>query len=149
MTDTDNFETAHNRHDEPLKNAIELNKTAVFDALATANIDSVVVDFDGEGDEGQLDNVAAYRNGEPLPLPAISLTLRRTNGMGSGELMPVETPLCEAIETLCYDYLSQEHDGWQNSNGAYGDFTFDVSARRIELQFHARFMDPTDYAYTF
>ncbi len=35
------------------------NKTALFDALATANITAVVVTFDGYGDSGQIENIEA------------------------------------------------------------------------------------------
>ncbi len=35
----------------------------------------------------------------------------------------------DAIERLAYDFLEETHDGWENSDGAYGDFIFDVAER--------------------
>jgi hypothetical protein len=49
--------------------------------------------------------------------------------------------LREAIEELCYGYLTQEHGGWENNDGAFGEFTFDVRAASIKLEFNARFTD--------
>src|SRR3546814_9296187 len=39
----------------------------------------------------------------------------------------------EAIEDLAYDLLRQTHCGWENNDGAYGEFTFDVTAGTITL----------------
>jgi hypothetical protein len=32
------------------------------------------------------------------------------------------------------------HDGWENSDGAYGDFTFDIAERTITLDYNERYM---------
>jgi hypothetical protein len=45
--------------------------------------------------------------------------------------------------------LNEEHGGWENSDGAYGEFRFDVGARSIHLEFNARFMDATNYSHDF
>ena len=37
--------------------ALPLNKSALFDALAAAGIQTVVIEFDGCGDSGQLENI--------------------------------------------------------------------------------------------
>jgi hypothetical protein len=57
--------------------------------------------------------------------------------------------LDEAIVDLCYDYLEYEHGGWENNDGAYGEFTFDVAERHVELSFNARFSDSVHYSHTF
>jgi hypothetical protein len=53
------------------------------------------------------------------------------------------------IKTLCYDYLAQKHDGWENNEGAYGTFEFDVRNRTVNLEFNARFVDTAIHNYTF
>jgi hypothetical protein len=40
--------------------------------------------------------------------------------------------LHEAIDTLCYDYLEGSHGGWENNDGAFGEFHFDVDQRRVD-----------------
>ncbi len=61
---------------------------------------------------------------------------------------PVRThdlPLREAVEELCYGYLEQKYGGWENNDGAFGEFRFDVAERRIALDFNGRF---TDYSHS-
>jgi hypothetical protein len=57
--------------------------------------------------------------------------------------------LREAIEELCYDYLSDKHDGWENNDGGFGTFVFDVATRAIELEFNARFIEFTTSTHEF
>jgi hypothetical protein len=44
----------------------------------------------------------------------------------------------DAIEKLVYDLLQQTYSGWQDNQGAYGDFLFDVAERTITLKFNER-----------
>ena len=55
------------------------------------------------------------------------------------------SPSEEAIETLVYDVLNQTHGGWENNDGACGDFTFDVAERTITLDYNERHME-SDYS---
>jgi hypothetical protein len=57
--------------------------------------------------------------------------------------------MAEAIEQLCYDFLEQEHGGWENNDGAFGEFTFNVAERTVELEFNGRFSDFTTSSHTF
>ena len=118
-------------------NANELNKTVVFDALAAACLTRVTVEFDGEGDSGQINGIAAHAGEAPAELPSTSLKLHRAPQNG-GDLRTAEATLRDAIETLCYDYLSQTHGGWENNDGAYGEFIFDVAERTITLDYNER-----------
>ncbi len=47
--------------------------------------------------------------------------------------------IADAIERLAYDLLAQTHCGWENNDGAYGDFTFDVAERTITLDYNERY----------
>ena len=55
----------------------------------------------------------------------------------------------EAIETLGYDCLEEDHGGWENNDGAYGEFTFDVAERTITLDYNERHMESDHSAHTF
>jgi hypothetical protein len=81
-----------------------------------------------------------------LPTSAISLRSLQWN---SDEVTVEQKPLQAAIEILCYDFLLQEHGGWENNDGAYGEFTFDVAARTVELEFHGRYTDVHTTTHTF
>ncbi len=116
------------------------NKDSVFDALAAAGVTAVVVDFDGEGDSGQINGVVALRGGDHIALPATKVAVRVVP-YGKTNAFRTEQDLEQAIETLCYNYLGETHDGWENNDGAYGEFRFGVAARTIALEFNGRFTD--------
>jgi hypothetical protein len=148
MTDIEDFATMYENHRKALAEANTLNKTAVFDALSAAGITRVLADFDGEDDNGQIQNIAAYCGDDVRILPELSLETQRV-AWGSGKRDSEQATLQGAIAALCYDYLSQEHDGWENNDGAFGEFTFDVAEASIGLEFNARFSDATLFSHTF
>ncbi len=124
------------------------NKTAIFDVLAAANIHLVLVEFDGEGDSGQIESLTVVHNEEPVAMPVASVTLRQTS-WGSDEPVTFEFTLREGIEALCYDLLEEEHGGRENNDGAFGEFRLDVVKRTVELEFHGRFTDVSTSHHTF
>ena len=64
---------------------------------------------------------------------------------GSNDIYRQSLSIHDAIEALVYSFLGQTHDGWENSDGAYGDFTFDVADRTITLDYNERRME-SDYS---
>jgi len=145
MTD---FLDYYSRHLEEVTKANAINKPIVFDALAAAGLTRITVEFDGVGDSGQIDDVTAYAGDTPADLPSVSLTLHLV-AQNKGDPKTTEVSLNDAIETLCYDYLSQTHGGWENNDGAYGTFEFDVRERCIRLDFNERFTDSTCHSHNF
>jgi hypothetical protein len=116
------------------------NKTALFDALAAASITVVVVTFDGYGDSGQIENIEAKAGDEIVPLPVAIIEIARPV-WGSNDIDRQSLSIHDAIEALAYSFLGQTHDGWENSDGAYGDFAFDVADRTITLDYNERRME--------
>lgn len=57
---------------------------------------------------------------------------------GSLEIVRETFTVKEAIERLAYDFLEETHGGWENNEGAYGDFLFDVTERMITLNYNER-----------
>jgi hypothetical protein len=148
MSDTDDFRASYKNHQKAVAEANVINKGAVFDALVAAGVTSVSVEFDGEGDSGQIGTITASAGETPVTLPANPVTLRQSS-WNSDKIATQVTTLYEAIETLCYDYLEQQQDGWENNDGAFGEFTFNVAERSIELEFNSRFSDSTLFNYSF
>ena len=140
MNDPDTVMSTYERERQARAKLSEANKQAVFDALAAANINQVHVEFDGEGDQGQIESVIALREEERAEFPNVGVIIRH---VPSGEYDPIRTieQIEKAIETLCYDYLEETHGGWENNDGAYGDFRLDVAKRTVELEFNGRFTD--------
>lgn len=148
MNDLDAVMSDYERHRQARAKLSEGNKGAVFDALTTATITQVLVEFDGEGDSGQINSVTAFRGEEPVEVPETKV---RIQNVAWGDTAPVamESTLASAIETLCYDYLEERHGGWENNDGAYGEFHFDVAQRTVDLLFIGRFTDTYTSNHTF
>lgn len=113
------------------------NKAALFGALAQAGITSVEVIFDGYGDSGQIEDITAKSGDRDAALPAGSIELAHAD-WGSPDITRYTHPLKDAIEQLAYDFLRETHAGWENNEGAYGDFLFDVTERTITLNYNER-----------
>lgn len=126
----------------------DLNKTALFDALAAADVTEVAVNFDGYGDEGQIESVEARICAVVVAMPEgavaiIELTFDQTEPKHSS------ISIAEAIERMAYDVLYRTCGGWQDGDGAYGDVVFDVEERIITLDFNERYTASNNYTYTF
>ncbi|MFC4726098.1 DUF6878 family protein (plasmid) [Glycocaulis abyssi] len=114
------------------------NKASLFAVLAPAGITRIDVTFDGYGDSGQIEDVQAYAGDTPAALPEAPLTLRSVS-FHDEEIREQEMTVAEAVETLSYNALSQTHGGWEDNDGAYGAFVFDVAAGTIRLDYNERY----------
>lgn len=129
--------------------ALPLNKSALFDALEAADVETVVIEFDGSGDSGQLENITAFRaENTEIPLPEQNIEIREVQFEGPSTQV-VKRTVRSVLETLAYDFLEQTHAGWENGDGAHGEFTFDVATRSIALDYNERFTDSTNYQHEF
>jgi hypothetical protein len=131
-------ETAESPSDAPRGDARSHNKNLIFTALAEAGIHRVTVDYDGSGDSGQIENVEAWDAGnERIPFP----TARKIQLVSDNPNYPLsELNLEAAVEHLCWDYL-EIYCGWENNDGAFGIFVFDVPARLITLEHNERYTE--------
>ena len=117
--------------------ALPANKAALLDALAAADITSVVVTFDGCGDSGQIESIDALAGETVTDLPAVDVEIATPPFDGSG-LDRRMLPLAQAIEDLAYDLLRSTHCGWEINGGSFGEFTFNVGERSIQLDYNER-----------
>ena len=141
------YESYVQRYEERQRRRAELrptNKTALFDALAAAGIVTVIVSFDGYGDSGQIEGIEARNaNGETaLPQVDVEIAVARYDEDDPERCCH---QLERAIEELAYDALSDLHGGWENNDGAYGEFVFDTAKRSISLAYYERYTATEDY----
>jgi len=113
------------------------NKATVLAVLRDAGISKVTVAFNGYGDSGQIEDIHVEAGGNKVELPDSAVEIARAS-WESDAPERLSKPLADAIESLCYALLEEKHDGWENNEGAYGEFVFDVAADRIVLDFNYR-----------
>lgn len=125
-----------------------LNKAAFFDAITPLGVTHVVVTFDGYGDSGQIENIEIKAGGDVIAEPTVMIEFAEAEW---GQAEPSRSPMsiAAAAERLTYDVLEQTHSGWENSDGAYGDVTFDVGGREITLDYNERYTSSENYVHTF
>lgn len=122
-----------------------VNRASLFNALAAAGIHTVVVTFDGSGDEGQIESIDAFgTDNAVLTLPAEPVAFGVAAFDGS-HIEHSTSAIREVIEAMAYDFLEQTHAGWEDGDGAYGEFTFTVAGRLIGLDHNERRM-ASDYS---
>jgi hypothetical protein len=121
-----------------------LNKAVLFDTLAAAGVTLVVVGFDGYGDSGQIENVEVKAGDTVAAMPESTIAIAEAV-WDQAEPNRATISIADLIERLVYDLLTDTHCGWENNDGAYGDFTFDVAERTITLDYNERYT-ASDYS---
>lgn len=128
----------HAAYEAKTASLMPLNKAALFDAFHAVGITLVTVAFDGGGDSGQIESVDAFAGDAPADMPEAQIALLKAQPDGSGTETTI-MPIADVIEDLVYQLLTQSHPGWENNDGAYGEFRFDVAARTITLDHNDRY----------
>ena len=124
-------------------------KAAIFDALQVAGITRVVIEFEGSGDSGQMEQATAFRGEEEIvPFPKECIEITRVDFDEEKDTRE-DVNLRDAIETIAYDLLEQTHDGWENNDGGFGTFTFDVAERSVTLDYDERYTETNNYVHEF
>ncbi len=139
---------AYRAHEQAEAACFKLNKHAVMATLRHVGITRVEVSFDGSGDSGQIEGIAAFNGGGEVLLPDLTLSY---NDIPYNQLTPIQhdTKLSEVLEYLSYQALNFDLQGWENNNGAHGTITFDVEAEMIDLTCNTRYIDYSVDAYSY
>lgn len=141
---TSDWETKRAAQDRLHAELQPLNKAALFDALTAAGVTLVVVSFDGYGDSGQIENVEVKAGDTGVPMPECTIAIAEAV-WDQPEPNHTTISIADVIERFVYDLLTDTHCGWENNDGAYGDFTFDVTERTITLDYNERYT-ASDYS---
>ena len=104
------------------------NKDRLFDGLTAAGITHVTVTFDGAGDSGQIESIGAWSGETAVDFPATEIAYAAVT-WDDPEVEMRQLSLEDVVEQLAYDFLSDTHGGWENNDGAWGEFCFDAAAR--------------------
>lgn len=125
---------------EPSNPMIEVLKRAIFDALATAHIAEVQVEYDTDGDDGKLEAhpfSCTDENNAAVACPEI--TIQEPLSFAENEAHRSGMKLAEAIFGLVYLLLDQDQCTWTGEDGSFGTVRFLVPRRTIELTHNRHF----------
>lgn len=142
------FDASQMEHQTISTTAMAQNKEILFAAMRAAGITEIIVTFDGGGDSGQIEGIDAMQSEVIVPLPNAEITLARVS-WGISEIATSTMSLADAVETLAYDLLSDSHGGWENCDGAFGEFHFDAEAGTILLDYNERFTSSELFSHSF
>lgn len=123
------------------------NRAALFDALERHGVETVTMSFDGYGDSGQIDDICVTA-GTPHDLAAIEIEQKKADWHNE-TVETVTAALRTVIEDFGYAVLEDTHCGWENNDGGYGEFVFDVGARTITLDFYERYVSTENHWHEF
>jgi hypothetical protein len=129
---------------------VKYHSNLLFDTLAQTKVSFIEVSFEGCGDSGQIEAVDyTDANGKGID----ELYLDKVIVKGSAKTSyhkwdekkkkmilteAKEGNVREIIEEVCYDKLGASHGGWEINEGSYGTFYFDVSTRKVRLEYNER-----------
>ena len=110
-------------------------KRALLTALRRTRAAIVTIDYDGEGDSGQITGIVGQSAaGKPAKLcGSVTLDL---NGQARDY-----NALHEALDDFAWAVLRVYHGGFENDGGGFGTLTIDVSKGTVTLDHNDRFID--------
>jgi hypothetical protein len=129
---------------------VKYHANLLFDTLAQTKVSSIEVSFEGCGDSGQIESVDyTDANGKGIDEAYLNKTIVKGSEKTSyhqwdekkKKLVLTEARegnIKEIIEEVCYDKLGASHGGWELNEGSYGTFNFDVSTRKVTLEYNER-----------
>jgi hypothetical protein len=129
---------------------VKYHSNLLFDTLAQTKVSSIEVAFEGCGDSGQIEAVDyTDANGKGIDEAYLDKIIVKGSAKTSyhkwdektKKLVKTEAKegnIREIIEEVCYDKLGASHGGWEINEGSYGTFYFDVSGRKVTLEYNER-----------
>ena len=91
--------------------------------MRAVNVHRVNVFYDGVGDSGGIERISFL-------------------DMQGKEMDPANVAEHNsALEEFFYDLLEARFGGWENNDGAFGDFYWDLKTDKLKHEHHARFTD--------
>ena len=129
---------------------VKYHSNLLFDTLAQTKVSSIEVSFEGCGDSGQIEAVDyTDANGKGIDEAYLNKTIVKGSEKTSYhkwdekkkmlvKTEPREGNVREIVEEVCYDKLGASHGGWEINEGSYGTFYFDVSTRKVRLEYNQR-----------
>jgi Family of unknown function (DUF6878) len=91
--------------------------------LKAADVEQLVVHYDGEGDSGQIEEASIIVKGSADKVPLSSIPALADEN---------------AIQDAVYGVLEEKHAGWEINEGSFGDVVLHVADSRIVIEHNHR-----------
>ena len=118
--------------------------------LKLLNVKEFRINFDGGGDDGQIDEIEFYNsNNESFNIPIDTISWVYTDY--GQEPKETKVTLHKAIEDLGYEMLDEAGHDWYNNDGGYG--TIDVTLEdedgkpSVHMEINIRYLNEDRYEY--
>ena len=122
---------------------------ALMSSLKEAGATSVVIEFDGSGDEGHITDVT-IEGGNPNPTAewltsSSSYSAEEKEWTTTYEVKTFE--IKKTLEMWCYDALEKTNIDWYNNEGGFGEMRIDLTQNEVQLEVNTRFIEYSTYIF--
>jgi hypothetical protein len=83
-----------------------------------------------------------------VAIPTGDITVKSVD-FDTGTVSERTTTAGDYIEALACDFLEETHDGWENGEGAHGEFFFALAERTITLDYNERYIEYSHHEHEF
>ena len=123
----------------------------LFAQLKLLNVNSFEIEFDGSGDDGQINEIYFYdANNEVINIPSDTISWVYSE---YGDTKPHEqqVTLQKAVEDLGYNMLNESGHDWYNNDGGYGRISILIEGQDgkpyVDMDMNIRISDSEHYEY--
>jgi hypothetical protein len=135
-----------------------LKDKIIIPVLEQNKVFELVADFDGSGDSGCITNIYlkfqdyVTESANKFIYESVKIITYEqdySNGTYSKVFLEQELVFKDVLFSLFYLYLSLVEGGWENNEGAFGEFTLKLKDKILDLDFNQRIMSEDHRAYQF
>lgn len=125
----------------------------LFAQLKLLNVDYFTIEFEGSGDDGQIDLIEFYNNNDDkIQIPEDTITWAyRDYTADDGSTKEEQVTLHKAVEDLGYQMLDESGHDWYNNDGGYGEINImlenHVGKPSVNMDIKIRYTDEDQYEY--
>ena len=124
------------RYEEQERTKVQRNKDALIPVLRSNGIKYVVIEYNGYGDSGQVEDVAvygahcevqpenSYETEGRIDMPDVIAELPEEKGK----------KLQTVLEDFGWDTVTAHHGGFENNEGGQGQVLIDVEAGKVRIE---------------
>ena len=116
---------------------LQAAKPVLIAALTSMGVAHVEVEYDGEGDSGQINSTFGVNDRGEI----VDLAKPFPVSIGQGDRLHHYDSLEEFVEDFAWDLLEQYHAGFVDNDGGFGRVTIEVADARITLDHNDRVVE--------